>query len=127
MMFIPNDDALEAKCKEIFEAVAKAENFKASRTDGEPAVQRQPAAWWLGGAVQSARAWPAPTALVGALGQQLTAQLSRQPRPAVGPHCVQVVGWRDVPVDTSVVGPIALKTMPRIRQVTRRCFCVAGC
>jgi glutamate synthase (ferredoxin) len=56
MMFIPNDDALEAKCKEIFEAVAKAENFK-------------------------------------------------------------VVGWRDVPVDTSVVGPIATKTMPRIRQV----------
>lgn len=33
---------------------------------------------------------------------------------------MQVVGWRDVPVDTSVVGPIALKTMPRIRQV-RRC------
>ncbi len=31
MMFIPNDDALEAKCKEIFEKVAKAENFKASR------------------------------------------------------------------------------------------------
>ena len=45
MMFIPNDDALEAKCKEIFEAVAKAENFKARGTDGEPAVQRQPAAW----------------------------------------------------------------------------------
>ncbi|KAL4447262.1 hypothetical protein ABPG77_007295 [Micractinium sp. CCAP 211/92] len=56
MLFIPNDDALEAKCKEIFEAVAKAENFK-------------------------------------------------------------VVAWRDVPVDVSVVGPIALKTMPRIRQV----------
>ena len=27
------------------------------------------------------------------------------------------MGWRDVPVDASVVGPIALKTMPRIRQV----------
>lgn len=33
----------------------------------------------------------------------------------------QVVGWRDVPVDTSVVGPIATKTMPRIRQVRRCC------
>lgn len=30
MMFIPNDDALEKKCREVFEAVAKAENFKAS-------------------------------------------------------------------------------------------------
>lgn len=28
MMFIPNDDALEAQCKEIFDKVAKAENFK---------------------------------------------------------------------------------------------------
>lgn len=28
MLFIPNDDALEAKCKEIFEKVAQAENFK---------------------------------------------------------------------------------------------------
>lgn len=30
MMFIPNNDALEAKCREIFEAVAKAEDFKVS-------------------------------------------------------------------------------------------------
>lgn len=29
----------------------------------------------------------------------------------------QVVGWREVPVDLAAVGPIALKTMPRIRQV----------
>ena len=29
----------------------------------------------------------------------------------------QVVAWRDVPVDERAVGPIALKTMPRIRQV----------
>ena len=28
-----------------------------------------------------------------------------------------MVAWRDVPVDVSVVGPIATKTMPRIRQV----------
>jgi hypothetical protein len=28
-----------------------------------------------------------------------------------------VVAWRDVPVDERAVGPIALKTMPRIRQV----------
>ncbi|EFN57991.1 hypothetical protein CHLNCDRAFT_142154 [Chlorella variabilis] len=56
MMFIPNDDALEARCKEIFEKVAKDENFK-------------------------------------------------------------VVAWREVPVDVSAVGPIALKTMPRMRQV----------
>jgi hypothetical protein len=28
-----------------------------------------------------------------------------------------VVAWRDVPVDVKAVGPIALKTMPRIRQV----------
>jgi hypothetical protein len=28
MMFIPNDDALEAKCRAVFEQVATAENFK---------------------------------------------------------------------------------------------------
>lgn len=28
MMFIPNDDALEAQCKEIFDKVAQAEKFK---------------------------------------------------------------------------------------------------
>ena len=28
MLFVPNDDALEAKCKEIFEKVAAAEDFK---------------------------------------------------------------------------------------------------
>ena len=28
-----------------------------------------------------------------------------------------MVAWRDVPVDVKAVGPIALKTMPRIRQV----------
>lgn len=27
------------------------------------------------------------------------------------------MGWRDVPVDLAAVGPVALKTMPRIRQV----------
>lgn len=56
MMFIPNSDAAEIQCKEIFEKVAAAENFK-------------------------------------------------------------VVGWREVPVDVAAVGSIALKTMPRIRQV----------
>lgn len=38
-------------------------------------------------------------------------------QPRFAPVPVQVVAWRDVPVDVSVVGPIALKTMPRIRQV----------
>lgn len=28
-----------------------------------------------------------------------------------------MVAWREVPVDVSAVGPIALKTMPRMRQV----------
>lgn len=56
MIFIPNDDAVEAKAKEIYESVAKAEGFN-------------------------------------------------------------VLGWRDVPIDTSVVGPVALKNMPRFRQL----------
>ena len=34
-----------------------------------------------------------------------------------GAEGFDVLGWRDVPVDTSAVGPIALGTMPRIRQV----------
>ncbi len=50
-------------------------------------------------------------------GLQFRPAADPQPCPAAA-LCVrlQVVGWRDVPVDTSVVGPIALKTMPRIRQ-----------
>ena len=56
MVFLPSDDALEARCRAIYERVAGAEGF-------------------------------------------------------------DVLGWRDVPVDTSAVGPIALGTMPRIRQV----------
>ena len=39
MLFIPNDDALEARCKEIMEGVAKAENFKA-RSGGLPPARR---------------------------------------------------------------------------------------
>lgn len=31
MLFIPNNDELEVKCKTIFEQVAKAENFKVGR------------------------------------------------------------------------------------------------
>lgn len=56
MIFIPDDDAVEAKAKAIYESVAKSEGFK-------------------------------------------------------------VLGWRDVPVDLSVVGPVARKTMPRFRQI----------
>lgn len=56
MIFIPNDDAIEAKCRAIYESVAKAEGFK-------------------------------------------------------------VLGWREVPIDTASVGPVAQKTMPRFRQV----------
>ena len=56
MVFIPDDDAVEAKAKAIYESVAKAEGFK-------------------------------------------------------------VLGWRDVPVDHSIVGPVARKTMPRFRQI----------
>ncbi|KAL4550629.1 hypothetical protein Ndes2526B_g08744 [Nannochloris sp. 'desiccata'] len=56
MVFIPNDDAVEKKCREIYENVAKAEGFK-------------------------------------------------------------VLAWRDVPIDISIVGPVAKKTMPRFRQI----------
>lgn len=56
MVFIPDDDAVEAKAKEIYASVAKAEGFK-------------------------------------------------------------VLGWRDVPIDDSVVGPVARRNMPRFRQV----------
>ena len=55
MVFIPDDDSVEAKAKAIYESVAKAEGFK-------------------------------------------------------------VLGWRDVPVDHSIVGPVARKTMPRFRR-----------
>lgn len=34
MMFIPNDDALEAKCHAVFEQVATAENFKVRARPG---------------------------------------------------------------------------------------------
>ncbi|GAB4817933.1 hypothetical protein N2152v2_004979, partial [Parachlorella kessleri] len=56
MLFIPDDDAVEAQCREIFNSVAAEEGF-------------------------------------------------------------EVVGWRDVPINTEAVGPIASKTMPRFRQV----------
>lgn len=56
MVFIPDDDAVEAKCRAIYESVAKSEGFK-------------------------------------------------------------VLGWREVPVDLQVVGPVARKTMPRFRQI----------
>lgn len=53
MLFIPNDDALEAKCKAIFEAVAKAENFKVGGASGRCQLdvqqrQRQRAGWPAG-------------------------------------------------------------------------------
>lgn len=56
MVFIPNDDAVEAKARAIYESVAASEGFK-------------------------------------------------------------VLGWRDVPVDESVVGPVAKANMPRFRQI----------
>ncbi len=38
-------------------------------------------------------------------------------------HNQKVVGWRDVPVSTRVLGPVALRTMPLVRQlfVARMC------
>ena len=65
MLFIPDDNAVEAKCVEIFNAVAKAEGF-------------------------------------------------------------DVLAWRDVPIDTSAVGEIARKTMPRFKQVFIRSKQVGG-
>jgi glutamate synthase (ferredoxin) len=58
-VFIPDDDAVEAKCRAIYQAAAAAEGF-------------------------------------------------------------EVLAWRDVPVDLSVVGPVARKTMPRFRQIFLR-------
>ena len=56
MIFIPDDDAVEAKCRSIYENVAKSEGFN-------------------------------------------------------------VLGWRDVPIDVAVVGPVARSNMPRFRQI----------
>lgn len=36
---------------------------------------------------------------------------------ALAVHEFKVLGWRDVPTEVGVLGPIALSTMPRIRQV----------
>ena len=50
-------------------------------------------------------------------GKKLSAKTKREIDKAVTESGLEIAGWREVPVDTSVCGELALQTLPHIEQV----------